>query len=69
MLRITVKVMVFNVTFNNISAIPWRSVLLVDYPEKTSDLPQGIAPNKNPLPVGAHIYSTSNMVPDFILKI
>ena len=32
--------MVFNVTFNNISAISWRSVLLVEeteYPEKTTD--------------------------------
>ena len=29
--------MVFNATFNNISAIPWRSVLLV---EKTTDLSQ-----------------------------
>jgi hypothetical protein len=32
--------MVFNVTFNNISAISWPSVLLVEYPEKTIDLPQ-----------------------------
>jgi hypothetical protein len=29
--------MVFNATFNNISVISWRSVLLV---EKTSDLPE-----------------------------
>jgi hypothetical protein len=29
--------MVFNATFNNILAISWRSVLLV---EKTTDLPQ-----------------------------
>ena len=29
--------MVFNATFNNISVISWRSVLLV---EKTTDLPQ-----------------------------
>ena len=37
------KVMVFNVTFNNISAMPWRSVLLVKVtgePRKTTDLPQ-----------------------------
>ena len=35
--------MVFNVTFNNISAISWRSVLLVEetgVPEKTTDLSQ-----------------------------
>ena len=38
-----VKVMVFNVTFNNISVISWRSDLLVkkpEYPEKTTDLPK-----------------------------
>ena len=34
------RVMVFNATFNNISAISWWSVLLV-YPEKTTDMPQG----------------------------
>ena len=35
--------MVFNATFNNISAISWRSVLLVEetgVPEKTTDLSQ-----------------------------
>ena len=35
--------MVFNVTFNNISVISWRSVLLVDgngVPEKITDLSQ-----------------------------
>jgi len=35
--------MVFDDTFNNISIISWRSVLLVgklQYPEKTTDLPQ-----------------------------
>ena len=40
---IRVRVMVFNTTFNNISVISWRSVLLVEetkYPEKTTDLPQ-----------------------------
>ena len=31
-----VKVMVFNATFNNISVILWRSVLLVKYIEKTT---------------------------------
>ena len=38
------RVMVFNATFNNISAILWGSVLLVEetaeYPTKTTDLPQ-----------------------------
>ena len=36
---------VFNATLNNISAISWRSVLLVGkpvYPEKATDLPQSI---------------------------
>ena len=35
--------MVFNATFNNISVISWRSVILVvekGYPEKTTDLSQ-----------------------------
>ena len=32
--------MVFNATFNNVSVILWRSVLLVEDPEKTTDLPQ-----------------------------
>jgi hypothetical protein len=35
--------MVFNVTFNNISATSWRAVLMVgkpEYPEKTTDLSQ-----------------------------
>ena len=36
-----VRVMVFNATFNNISVISWRSVLLVEeYQEKPTDLPQ-----------------------------
>ena len=36
-----VRVMVFNATFNNISVISWRSVLLVEeYQEKTTDLLQ-----------------------------
>jgi hypothetical protein len=41
--EIMVRLKVFNATFNNISAISWRSVLLVvkpEYPEKTTDLPQ-----------------------------
>ena len=33
-------VMVFNVTFNNISVISWRSVLLLEETEKTADLSQ-----------------------------
>jgi len=32
--------MVLNATFNNISAISWRSVLFVEYPEKITDLSQ-----------------------------
>jgi len=32
--------MIFNSTFNNISVISWLSVLLVEYPEKTTDLSQ-----------------------------
>jgi len=35
-----VCLMVFNVTFNNISVILWRSLLLVEEPEKTIDLSQ-----------------------------
>ena len=35
--RIWVRVMVLNATFNNISVVSWRSVLLL---EKTTDLPQ-----------------------------
>ena len=38
-----VRVRVFNVTFNNISVILWRSVLLMEepeYPEKATDLSQ-----------------------------
>jgi hypothetical protein len=31
---------VFNATFNNISVIPWRSVLLMEDPVKTTDLSQ-----------------------------
>ena len=34
--------MVFNATVNNISVISWRSVLLVEDPEKTTDLLQVI---------------------------
>ena len=37
------RVMVFNATFNNITFISWRSVLLVEetgVPEKNNDLPQ-----------------------------
>ena len=37
---VMVSFMVFNATFNNISAISWRSVLLVEeteFPEKTTD--------------------------------
>jgi hypothetical protein len=34
---ICVRVMVLNATFNNISAMSWQSILLVEYPEKTTD--------------------------------
>ena len=37
-----VWLLVFNATFNNISVISWRSDLLVEDPEKTTDLPQVI---------------------------
>ena len=40
---IRVRVMVFNATFNNISVISWRSVLLLEetgVPEKNTDLRQ-----------------------------
>jgi len=35
-----VMIRVLNATFNNSSAISWLSVLLLEYPEKTTDLPQ-----------------------------
>jgi hypothetical protein len=40
---VAVRVMVFNATFNNISVISWWSVLLVEYQENTTDLPQAIS--------------------------
>jgi hypothetical protein len=37
--NISICLMVFSATFNNISGISWRSVLLVeDYPKKTTDV-------------------------------
>jgi len=39
------RFMVFNTTFNNISAIPWRSVLLVEETE---------VPRENHRPVASH---------------
>ena len=42
---ISVRVLVFNATFNNILSISWRSVLLVEetgVPKKTTDLQQVI---------------------------
>ena len=42
-IEVRVKVMMFIVTFNNISAISWLSVILVEetgVPEKTTDLSQ-----------------------------
>jgi hypothetical protein len=44
-LEIKLRFMVFNTTFNNISVISWRSVLLVEetgVPDKTTDLSQVI---------------------------
>jgi hypothetical protein len=32
--------MMFNTTFNNISVISWQSVLLIEEPKKTTDLPR-----------------------------
>jgi hypothetical protein len=40
-----VRVVVFNATFNNISIIPWRSVLLVEETE---------VPGENHRPVASH---------------
>jgi hypothetical protein len=43
-IEVRVRVMIFIVTFNNISAMSWLSVLLVEetgVPEKTTDLSQG----------------------------
>ena len=37
---VRVRVMVFNETFNNISVISWRSVLLMGVSENTTDLSQ-----------------------------
>ena len=40
---VSVRVMMFSATFNNISVISWQSVSLVEeteYPEKTIDLSQ-----------------------------
>ena len=39
-LYIRFRFMVFNATFNNISVILWRSDLLVEYSEKSTNLPQ-----------------------------
>ena len=43
LILLRVRVMVFNITFNNISVISWQSVLLVEetkVQEKTTELPQ-----------------------------
>jgi hypothetical protein len=40
MIWLAVKVMMFNATFSNISAVSWRPVLVVEeaeYPERTTD--------------------------------
>ena len=38
--QVSLRVMVFNAIFNDISIISWGSVLLVEYPDKTTDLSQ-----------------------------
>ena len=38
-LKVRVRVMVLNTPFNNISVISWQSVLLMEEPEKPTDLP------------------------------
>jgi hypothetical protein len=43
--RVSVRVMVFNATFNNIPAISWRSVLLVE---------EIRVPGENHRPVASH---------------
>jgi hypothetical protein len=39
-INVMIRIMVFKATFNNISVISWRSVLLVEAPEKITDLSQ-----------------------------
>ena len=39
-MRLGIRVMLFNTTFNIISVMLWQSVLLVEYPEKTNVLSQ-----------------------------
>ena len=48
--------MVFNATFNSISVISWRSDLLVEYPEKTTDLPQVAVQNLEKLQWSARTF-------------
>ena len=45
LIKLGVKIMVFNVTFNNISVISWRSVLLVE---------ESGVPGENHQPVASH---------------
>ena len=40
-INVSVRAMLFNTTFNNITVISWRSVLFQpEYPDKTTDLSQ-----------------------------
>jgi hypothetical protein len=45
--------MVFNANFNNISVIPWQSVLLVD---------ETVVPGENHQPVASHFITLSHSV-------
>ena len=51
--RVWVRVMVFNATFNNISVLPWWSVLLVEETE---------IPGENHRPVVSHSQTLSHNV-------
>jgi hypothetical protein len=54
----TVRVMVFNGTFNNISVISWRSVLLVE---------EIVVPQENHRPVSNHLPSGSDNLTGLVM--
>jgi hypothetical protein len=57
-----VRVMVFNATFNNISAISWRSVLLVDetnVPEQNHRPVESEETNKKHIPL---FYNVNHLI-------